>query len=100
MFNTFWNNLKRDVIHDKEFQTLRQRKGFSARFSEGTIKIFPESTMHQRNISQEEFIRVWNHAKNMRQGQQFVRANYNDMTRNGSYILAIMKNYLGDAQIE
>ena len=99
-FGTFWNNLKKDLVRYREFQTLKQRKEFSGRLSDGVVKIYPESTMSPRNISQEEFLRVWNQAKNYNQGEQFVRQNYNDITRNGSYILALMRHYLGEDQIE
>jgi len=99
-FQIFWNNLKRDLVQDREFQTLVQRKSFSARYSESVVKIFPESTMHERDLSQEEFLRVWNQAKNYNSGEQFVRQNYNEITRNGSYILALMRHYLGEEQIE
>lgn len=99
-FETFWNSLKKDLIRDKEFQTLKQHKDFTARFIEGIIKVFPNSTMSPRNISQEEFLKVWNQAKNYNRGEQFVIQNYIDITRNGSYIIAIFRHYLGENEIE
>ena len=98
-FETFWNNLKKDLVQD-EFQTLKQKKSFSARYSEGLVEIFPKSTMHERDLSHKEFLRVWNQAKNFNRGEQFVNKNYHDITRNASYILALMKHYLGEEQIE
>lgn len=99
-FQTFWNNLKKDLVQDRDFQTLKQHKEFSARFSEGFVKVYPESTKYPRKLSQDEFLRVWNQAKHYNRGEQYVTKNYTETTRNASYILAIFRHYLGDGDIE
>ena len=99
-YETFWREITRDITDDREFYTLKQHKIFHAKYSEGFLKIYPKSTMHERKISQAEFIRIWKQAKNMSRGEQFVRVNYNQTTRNGSYILALIRHYLGGEQIE
>ncbi len=99
-FQTFWNNLKKDLLQKREFQTIKQKKSFSARYSQGFVEIFPKSTMYERDLYQKEFLRVWDQAKNYNRGEQFLNKHYQDITRHSSYILALMKYYLREDQIE
>lgn len=99
-FQMFWIHLRNKMARNTTLETLKQNKEFTARYSQGQVVVFPDSTMHQRIIYQEEFLRVWNQAKNYNNGQQFVRSNYNNITRNGSYILAIFRYILGSEGIE
>ena len=101
-YETFWREMIIDITTDKEFHILPEsyQKMFHAIYSEGFLKIFPESIMQERKISQAEFIKIWKQAKKMPRGEQFVRVNYNQTTRNSSYILALIRHYLGGEQIE
>ena len=99
-FSLFWRNIINELSEERNFQTLKFQKPFTAKYVDSKIRVFPESTMHPRNISQEEFLQVWNQARHYNPREQFVRSNYNNITRNGSYILSIMRNFLNGNQIE
>ena len=97
-FGDFWETMIGDLSTSKELLTLKQGKSFDAVYESGVILITPPSHI-ERTITQEQFLQVWNEAKTLSSGQQFVRQNYNQITRNGSYMLALMKNYLDDESI-
>ena len=98
-FGNFWKTITSDLTNSQDMHTIVQRKPFDAVFRHGIILITPSSFI-ERKISQEQFLQVWQMAKTLPAGQQFVRQNYNQITRNGSYMLALMKKYLNDEFIQ
>jgi len=99
-FEKFWKMLTSKLSSSKELTTIKQKKNFKAKFSGGIIYITPHSTETERPSNRKEFLRVWNFAKKLAKHEQYKRGNYNEVTRNGSYILALMKHILGESDIE
>jgi len=97
-FDEFWSSLQREISVTKRFRTLRHGKEFKAVFN-NVVTITPTS-QYQRTLKKNEFEKVWNRAKNLTMEEQFKRVNYNDMTRNGSYILCLMKHIISEQKIE
>ena len=98
-FENFWRTMIGDLGTSKELLTLKQGKSFDAVYRNGVILITP-STSNERTITQKQFLQVWQMARNLSLEQQFVVKNYNQIIFNGSYILALMKNYLNDELIQ
>ena len=98
-FGDFWKKMTKDLTSSQELHTIVQRKPFDAVVRDGIILITP-STFNERKITQEQFLLVWQMAKTLPKGQQFVRQNYNQITMNGSYILALMRKYLDGEKIQ
>ncbi len=98
-FGDFWKSMISNLTNSQDLHTLVQRKPFETVFRNGMILITPSSFI-ERKITQEQFLLVWQMAKTLPAGQQFVRQNYNQITRNGSYMLALMKKYLNDEFIQ
>lgn len=99
-FEAFWDRIKNEMVDCIPLKTLKQDRKFTARYIQEKVNVVPQSSREPRDIRQEEFIIVWNQAKNYSREQQFVRQNYNDSTRNGSYILAIFRHVLRNENIE
>jgi len=89
-----------NLTKGREFTTLKRHNSFEAVYFEGFVQITPESTLQERRIDQEEFLKVWNLSKELSTGEKFKRYNYHQITYNGSYILALMKAFLEDNEIE
>jgi len=98
-FGNFWKTMIGDLGTSKQLITLKQGKSFDAVYRNGIILITP-STLNERTITQEQFLQVWQMAKTLPNEQQFVRQNYNQITLNGSYMLALMRKYLNDESIQ
>ncbi len=98
-YDEFWVKVK-TLNNWVELETLKHKKNFNAKYNGSLVLIQPESTMVERKIDQGQFIIVWNLAKQLPKQEQFKRSNYNKMTRNGSYILTIMKHFLKKDSIE
>ena len=97
-FGNFWKTMIGDLGTSKELLTLKQGKSFDAVYRSGVILITPPSHI-ERTITQEQFLQLWNEAKTLSTDQQYIPQNYIQMTMNSSYMLALMKNYLGDEPI-
>ena len=89
-----------NLTNSRDFITLKHHKSFEAFYLQGFVQITPESTLQERRIDQGEFLKVWNLAKELSIGEKFKRFNYNQITQNGSYILALMKAFLEGDEIE
>ncbi len=98
-FGDFWKNMISNLTNSQDLHTLVQRKPFEAVYRNGIILITPSSFI-ERKITQEQFLQVWSMAKTLPKGQQFVRQNYNQMTQNGSYMLALMRKYLDGESVQ
>jgi len=98
-FEDFWKKITKDLTNSQEMHTLKQKKSFDASYKSGVIFITPLSRI-DRTITKEQFLQVWNIAKTLVKGEQYIPQNYIQITMNSSYILALMKNYLGDEQIQ
>ena len=97
-FDEFWSSLQSEISVPKRFRTLKHGKEFKAVFN-NVVTITPTS-QYQRTLTKNEFEKVWKRAKNLPNNEQFKRVNYNDMTRNGSYILCLMKHIISKQKIE
>ncbi len=64
-FGEFWRIMRDDLQLSKDFQTLKQNRLFNAVLRDGLILVTPNTTMFERKIKQEEFLVVWNLAKNL-----------------------------------
>jgi len=99
-FENFWEALTRNLTGRNEFLTLKRHKSFDAVYLQGFIEITPYSTLQERRIDKGEFLKVWNSARELPHREKFKRSNYNQITQNGSYILALMKAFLEGGKIE
>lgn len=99
-FEEYWSLMKGDLISEKQFHTMKQRKAFAATYLGGYVEITSPTITDTRKISQKQFLQVWESAKNYNKGEQLVTKNYKDITQNASYILALMNNYLKGDMID
>lgn len=99
-FENFWLSLTKILATKNDFETLKQEKVFIAKFSTDKVIVSPTSTQFERKIDKNQFLTVWNFAKKLPKYEQFKRGNYNKITRNGSYILALIKYILKDGDID
>jgi hypothetical protein len=97
-FDEFWNKVR--TLNDWiEFETLKQKKKFKARYYVDNIAVTPEESHQERTIDQNQFIKIWNVSKKHPKHEQYRPVNY-QFNYNASYILAIMKHFLGEEGIE
>lgn len=104
-FEKFWKLL---MENDNEFslQTLVQNKEFTiSKYSENSqiptnsvLFVTPSSTKNQRHIQKSEFLKVWEEAKQIT--NPFSPSNYTLSTRNSSYIVTLMRHFVGSEKIE
>jgi len=99
-FETFWTRIIKLTTTSNRFLTIRRKKIFRAKYSGGLIVVTPTSSEYDRNVVKKQFFDVWNRAKKLPKHEQFKRVNYNDLNRNGTYILAMIKYVLGEGDIE
>jgi hypothetical protein len=96
-FEEFWTRLH--TLNDMSLETLSQKKEFHVTFDKkyGIVEIIP-STLKPRSITQEQFNTVWTISKHVT--TPFKTTHYQDITRNSSYIVAMMKYLLNGEKIE
>lgn len=96
-FDEFWSKLY--TLDGITLETLSQKIKFKATFDNkyGTVEIIP-STNNPRSITREQFHKVWMISKDVT--NQFKTIHYSNITRNSSYIIAIMKYLLNGKKIE
>ena len=99
-FDPFWNLLTTDLRQPRHFTTLSQGKRFDSELDVNSVVVQPNSSAIQRRITRLQFYSVWQKAKSLPEYEQFRRSNYNEINRNGSYILSMMRHYLGEERIE
>jgi hypothetical protein len=71
--------------------TGRQKRGFTVRVNTTGLEYTPESTGKRRPDSWERIERVLDHYN---ETHSMTRGDYTDITRNGSYVLAILQRLL------
>ncbi|MBI5146459.1 MAG: hypothetical protein HZA84_04490 [Thaumarchaeota archaeon] len=99
-FNDFWALLKKETTNPITLRTLDQEKEFEAKYTIGKITIIPESSGEPRPIDQSHFRRVWNNACNKEKSEQLKPGNYQHISVNASYIVALMSHIVIDKDIE
>jgi len=99
-FDFFWQDLCKKVITKRKFETLIQHKPFTVYFEKDKIMAVPDKSHDPRSIYHKDFLQVWNKAQKLSKSEQFKQSNYKKMTRNASYILALMKFVLENEEIE
>lgn len=94
-YDEFWTNVR--TLKDwTKFETLKQKKNFKVKYCDGSIAIQPESSGEERTINQNQIIRIWNLSKKLPKHEQYKQSNYKKLTYNASYMLVIMKHFLGE----
>lgn len=88
------------ISKDSEFHTLKRHVLFSTDFSFDKIRIKPNTTKVTRQISREDFQKVWNNAYKISLDEQINPVNYQKDTFHASYILAMIKSVIGNDIID
>lgn len=99
-FDVFWKLLEKRINKQNEFHTLKRHVPFTAEFYFDKIIVKPNSTKFTRQISKDDFQKVWNSACKISLGKQFNPVNYQNDTFHASYILAMIKSVIGDDIME
>ena len=76
-FEEFWSKLQSELAVKKEFETLKQNKGFKASFERNTlgewsVHVIPQDGDPRGPISSNEFEGVWDVAKKYSPEERFV----------------------------
>ncbi len=76
-FQEFWKKLQSDLIQEKEFKTLKQKKQFSAHFEQNRngvpiLKIITETGESRGSIATNEFEGVWDNVKGRSRETRFL----------------------------
>jgi len=99
-FDEFWQK-RRDLLRAKhDFVTLDRGKGFEARNTVDGIVVIPESSGKKRPVKEEEFRKIWRLCKDSPKEVRFRPGEYQRTTVNASYIITIMKQVLGNEEME
>lgn len=97
-FEQFWSKLY--SLDETTLQTLTQKKEFKSTFDKryDVVEIIPSSTSLPRTITRDQFHKVWIVSKDVT--KPFKTSHYGKITRNSSYIIAIMKYLLNGEKSE
>ena len=76
-FKEFWKKLQNELNQEKEFETLKQKKKFSAHFEQNrhgvpVLKIITETGKPRGPIQSNEFEGVWDNAKGRSRETRFL----------------------------
>lgn len=101
-FDEFWKKLEAELKVRAGFETLRHLKPFRAKMLVGrrTIEVTPGSGK-PRKVKRSEFGSIWGIMKAVPAGERYVDTGgeYTEMTRNASYILALIHHVVGDGDM-
>ena len=93
-FEEFWNNLNELLQTKRDFVTIRDEKPFKITPSIDAIRVDSDTISTPRNISKEEFIKVYRASLDVLESEKFHPGNYSKITQNASYIVTLFDHIM------
>ena len=93
-FEEFWNNLNELLQTKRDFVTIRDEKPFKITPSIDAIRVDSDTISTPRNISKEEFIKVYRASLDVLESEKFHPGNYSKITQNASYIVTLFDHII------
>ena len=93
-FEEFWNNLNELLQTKRDFVTIRDEKPFKITPSIDAIRVDSDTISTPRNISKEEFIKVYRASLDILESERFHPGNYSKITQNASYIVTLFDHIM------
>jgi len=97
-FEELWDILVKGLSETKQFQSLSQTNKFQAKYSGGRIHITTQNSVWtiERSVMHE----IWNKALTLDENLRFKHFSYNQNIRTLSFILALMRDFVGQNKME
>ena len=93
-FEEFWNNLNELLQTKRDFVTIHDEKPFKITPSIDAIRVDSDTISTPRNISKEEFIKVYRASLDVLESEKFHPGNYSKITQNASYIVTLFDHIM------
>jgi hypothetical protein len=97
-FEDLWDKLTKDLFDTKQFQTLSQTGKFDAKYLGGRIHITTQSSVW--TIERPVMHEIWNKALTVDENLRLKHFSYNQDIRTLSFILALMRDFVGQNKME
>ena len=98
-FDELWNVLVKELSETKSFQSLSQTGKFQAKYLGGRIHITTPNSVW--TIERQDMHKIWDKAMPLDENIRFKHFNYSqENIRSLSFILALMRDFVGSNKIE
>ena len=93
-FDEFWSTLNELLQTKRDFVTIHDEKPFKITPSIDAIRVDSDTISTPRNISKEEFIKVYRASLDILESERFHPGNYSKITQNASYIVTLFDHIM------
>ena len=93
-FEEFWSTLNELLQTKRDFVTIHDEKPFKITPSIDAIRVDSDTISTPRNISKEEFIKVYRASLDILESERFHPGNYSKITQNASYIVTLFDHIM------
>jgi len=93
-FDEFWSTLNELLQTKRNFVTIHDEKPFKITPSIDAIRVDSDTISTPRNISKEEFIKVYRASLDILESERFHPGNYSKITQNASYIVTLFDHIM------
>ena len=93
-FDEFWSTLNELLQTKRDFVTIHDKKPFKITPSIDAIRVDSDTISTPRNISKEEFIKVYRASLDILESERFHPGNYSKITQNASYIVTLFDHIM------
>ena len=93
-FDEFWSTLNELLQTKRDFVTIHDEKPFKITPSIDAIRVDSDTISTPRNISKEEFIKVYRASLDVLESEKFHPGNYSKITQNASYIVTLFDHIM------
>jgi len=93
-FDEFWSTLNELLQTKRNFVTIHDEKPFKITPSIDAIRVDSDTISTPRNISKEEFIKVYRASLDVLESEKFHPGNYSKITQNASYIVTLFDHIM------
>ena len=93
-FEEFWSALDELLQTKRDFVTIHDEKPFKITPSIDAIRVDSDTISTPRNISKEEFIKVYRASLDILESERFHPGNYSKITQNASYIVTLFDHIM------
>ena len=93
-FDEFWSTLNELLQTKRNFVTIHDEKPFKITPSIDAIRVDSDTISTPRNISKEEFIKVYRASLDVLEEKKFHPGNYAKISQNASYIVTLFDHIM------
>ena len=93
-FAEFWTSLSELLQTKRDFMTIHDKKPFKITPSNNAIRVDSDTISTPRNISKEEFIKVYRASLDILESDRFHPGNYSKISQNASYIVTLFDHIM------